>query len=113
MHRSPCKLSRTRTLCGGGAAEREAAAARAAASRSSDNAFIISLFNEAPGRGTSRPPSYLAITMLNLIAAIVSDSGMKIHFGISCLGHGLLMELEGGHRNSVIKRRNPIEFGLV
>ncbi|GBP52141.1 hypothetical protein EVAR_21272_1 [Eumeta japonica] len=23
------------------------------------------------------------------------------------------MELEGGHRNSVIKRRNPIEFGLV
>ncbi|GBP16178.1 hypothetical protein EVAR_9893_1 [Eumeta japonica] len=24
----------------------------------------------------------------------------------------LLMELEGGHRNSVIKRRNPIEFGL-
>ncbi|GBP76569.1 hypothetical protein EVAR_103172_1 [Eumeta japonica] len=26
---------------------------------------------------------------------------------------GLMMELEGGHRNSVIKRRNPIEFGLV
>ncbi|GBP84419.1 hypothetical protein EVAR_47806_1 [Eumeta japonica] len=25
----------------------------------------------------------------------------------------LMMELEGGHRNSVIKRRNPIEFGLV
>ncbi|GBP82938.1 hypothetical protein EVAR_99729_1 [Eumeta japonica] len=24
-----------------------------------------------------------------------------------------MMELEGGHRNSVIKRRNPIEFGLV
>ncbi|GBP44377.1 hypothetical protein EVAR_81290_1 [Eumeta japonica] len=23
------------------------------------------------------------------------------------------MELEGGHRNSAIKRRNPIEFGLV
>ncbi|GBP67340.1 hypothetical protein EVAR_51411_1 [Eumeta japonica] len=23
------------------------------------------------------------------------------------------MELEGGHRNSVIKQRNPIEFGLV
>ncbi|GBP72294.1 hypothetical protein EVAR_24862_1 [Eumeta japonica] len=23
------------------------------------------------------------------------------------------MDLEGGHRNSVIKRRNPIEFGLV
>ncbi|GBP45901.1 hypothetical protein EVAR_31808_1 [Eumeta japonica] len=23
------------------------------------------------------------------------------------------MELEDGHRNSVIKRRNPIEFGLV
>ncbi|GBP45856.1 hypothetical protein EVAR_31761_1 [Eumeta japonica] len=23
------------------------------------------------------------------------------------------MELEGGHRNSVIKRRNSIEFGLV
>ncbi|GBP30620.1 CLIP domain-containing serine protease 2 [Eumeta japonica] len=23
------------------------------------------------------------------------------------------MEVEGGHRNSVIKRRNPIEFGLV
>ncbi|GBP29036.1 hypothetical protein EVAR_10852_1 [Eumeta japonica] len=23
------------------------------------------------------------------------------------------MEPEGGHRNSVIKRRNPIEFGLV
>ncbi|GBP35729.1 Luciferin 4-monooxygenase [Eumeta japonica] len=26
---------------------------------------------------------------------------------------GLMMELEGGHRNSVIKRRNRIEFGLV
>ncbi|GBP76805.1 hypothetical protein EVAR_42655_1 [Eumeta japonica] len=26
---------------------------------------------------------------------------------------GLMMELEGGHRNSVTKRRNPIEFGLV
>ncbi|GBP63175.1 TraB domain-containing protein [Eumeta japonica] len=25
----------------------------------------------------------------------------------------LMMELEGGYRNSVIKRRNPIEFGLV
>ncbi|RVE44195.1 hypothetical protein evm_011150 [Chilo suppressalis] len=25
----------------------------------------------------------------------------------------LMMELESGHRNSVIKRRNPIEFGLV
>ncbi|GBP62174.1 hypothetical protein EVAR_40625_1 [Eumeta japonica] len=25
----------------------------------------------------------------------------------------LMMEPEGGHRNSVIKRRNPIEFGLV
>ncbi|GBP89055.1 hypothetical protein EVAR_61719_1 [Eumeta japonica] len=25
----------------------------------------------------------------------------------------LMMELEGGHRNSVIKQRNPIEFGLV
>ncbi|GBP38589.1 hypothetical protein EVAR_96191_1 [Eumeta japonica] len=25
----------------------------------------------------------------------------------------LMMELEGGHRNSVVKRRNPIEFGLV
>ncbi|GBP62106.1 Cell adhesion molecule 3 [Eumeta japonica] len=25
----------------------------------------------------------------------------------------LMMELEGGHRNSVIKRRNPIEFGLL
>ncbi|GBP74260.1 hypothetical protein EVAR_51660_1 [Eumeta japonica] len=26
---------------------------------------------------------------------------------------GLMMELEGGDGNSVLKRRNPIEFGLV
>ncbi|GBP46236.1 hypothetical protein EVAR_30364_1 [Eumeta japonica] len=36
----------------------------------------------------------------------------RIGFGTVAV-HRLMMELEGGHRNSVIKRRNPIEFGLV
>ncbi|GBP46712.1 hypothetical protein EVAR_86965_1 [Eumeta japonica] len=39
--------------------------------------------------------------------------GMRLRFyAFVDLEADLLMELEGGHRNSVIKRRNPIEFGL-
>ncbi|GBP28213.1 hypothetical protein EVAR_19061_1 [Eumeta japonica] len=53
-----------------------------------------------------------AVRMLVLSRERISTASFTISSRPKENRADLLMELEGGHRNSVIKRRNPIEFGL-
>ncbi|GBP70268.1 hypothetical protein EVAR_51379_1 [Eumeta japonica] len=49
---------------------------------------------------TERPQLFMNVVVIRAIRGIYLTRG------------DLMMELEGGHRNSLIKRGNPIKFGL-
>ncbi|GBP64571.1 Signal-induced proliferation-associated 1-like protein 1 [Eumeta japonica] len=60
-----------------------------------------------------RAPGPVHAPPLPLPDATALDWPALVHTATRAMLQRLMMELEGGHRNSVIKRRNPIEFGLV